>query len=81
MRNKCGDLEKIIAEKDQEIKRLKIKHIENEVELGKFWQDLKVLKVKKVKDQSRGNSWKRDSWSWDWSNSSIKTTFKTIKGM
>ena len=37
LRNKCGDLEKIIVEKDQEIKWLKIKHIENEVELGKFW--------------------------------------------
>lgn len=78
--NKCGDLEKVIVEKDLEIKWLKIKHIENEVELGKFRQDLKILKVKKVKDSSWGNSWKRDS-SWDWSNSSIKTTFKTIKGM
>lgn len=37
LKDKLLSIEKTIQAKDDEIKRLKIKHIENEVELGKLW--------------------------------------------
>ena len=37
LKDKLLSIEKTIHTKDDEIKRLKIKHIENEVELGKLW--------------------------------------------
>lgn len=37
LKDKLLSIEKTIHAKDDEIKRLKIKHIENEVELGKLW--------------------------------------------
>ena len=37
LKDKLLSIERTIHAKDDEIKRLKIKHIENEVELGKLW--------------------------------------------